>query len=237
MTTALQNVPEQLDIQPEMAFRKAGSRNLHVVSEAASLKISDFFSHYVVSHPLDLVTHVQRIHFAISRATEIDVYSTLLDLFIALGSRGQSLRQTMLEQASTKLGADHKAFLSDALEVGVNARDVIDDPGVSMLSAGYSGCDDMVVVQREHRGSDHEDPLQQAMDSIECSNLDEARVILEEAFYADRSNLDQQRLLLEIYRKTDDKKHFSVLFETFEGDSNPAHADWSEMAEQFGLSR
>ena len=233
--TQNQNAPERPEFQLEMAFRDAGSRDQHVISDALPERIKAYFSHCISRNPKDLLVHVQRLHFVSVSGDTTDIYSALLDLFIVLGSRGLPLRRTMLAQVSGQLKPEQLIYLSDALETGIDARDVIKDPGISMLSSGYSGSDSLVIVERR-QGVEKGDPLQQAMASIECSDLEEARTILEDSLYSDRADLDQQHLLLEIYRKTEDKKHFMALYETFEGDSNPAYADWQALATHFGLT-
>ena len=232
--TQLQNVQERLDVQPEMAFAEAGLRQQHVVCNVLPDRISEYLSHYISRHSKDLLVHVQRINFALSREQEAELFGAMLDLYIALGEGGLSLRRKMLKRVSAQLNPEHLAFLSDALESGIDARLVVEHSGISMLTNGFSGSDELVIVERDQANTG--DPLQQAMTSVECSNLDEARVILEDALYSDRSNSDQQKLLLEIYRKTDDKKHFMALYETFEGDSNPVQADWLALAEYFELN-
>ena len=232
---AIQNLPEPLDVRPEMAFSDTHSRHQHVISDALPVRIHAYFSHCIARNPKDLLAHVQRIHFASARGSRLEIYSAMLDLFIALGSHGLPLRRTMLAQVSSQLDPQQLVFLSDALKAGISTRDVINDSGISTLISGYSGCDDLVTTQGP-QGEENGDPLQQAMASIECSDLEEARAILEESLYSDRTNMDQQKLLLEIYRKTGDKKHFMALYETFEGDSNPAYADWQALATHFGLA-
>lgn len=233
--TQNQNAAERLDARQEMAFRDAGSRHLYVISEALPERIDEYFSHCISRNPKDLLTHVQRIHFVSERGSSSELYSALLDLFIGLGVHGLALRRAMLKRVSSQLDSAQRLFLNEALETGITERDVINDRGISILTSGYSGCDELVIIQRE-QGERKGDPLQQAMASIECSDLEEARAILEGSLYSDRTNLDQQKLLLEIYRKTGDKKHFMALYETFEGDSNPAYADWQALATHFGLT-
>lgn len=230
------NVAESLEPQLEIAFTDTSSRQQHMISDALPERIDAYFLHSIARNPKNLLAHVQRINSVSARGSKSDIYSALLDLFIALGSQGLALRRAMLALVSSQLDPAHRLFLSDAMETGVSARDLINDPGFSMLINGYSGCDELVIIERQ-QGEEKGDPLQQAMASIECSDLEDARIILEDALYSDRENLDQQKLLLEIYRKTGDKKHFMALYETFEGDSNPTHADWQELAVYFGLTQ
>lgn len=233
--TQNQNVAENNDIRSEIAFTDTGSRQQHMISDALPERVASYLLHCITRNPKNLLAHVQRINAVSARGSQSDIYSALLDLFVALGSQGLSLRRVMLAQVSSQLEPAQLIFLSTAIKVGVGARDVIIDPGASMLINGYSGCDELVTVHR-HQGGEKGDPLQQAMASIEFSDLEEARIILEDALYSDRADLNQQKLLLEIYRKTADKKHFMALYETFEAGSNPAHADWQALAAHFELT-
>jgi len=217
---------------PDMAFRDDQSRRLWVDSSIPAERIDAWFSHHIVRQPEDLLAHVQRVHFATSQNAEPALYSALLDLFIALGSRGQALRETLLAQSSELLSDVHRVFLQASISAGINARDSIEDPAMSMLCRGFSGVGDLIEASKAAPAEDM-DPLRQALESIECSELDEARAILEKSFFGGTFDAVQQQLLLEIYRKTDDSVHFEKLYATFSPDLAPD--DWLVLAEHFSV--
>jgi hypothetical protein len=220
---------------PDMAFRDNQSRQMRINNVIPAERVSTWFSHHVVREPEDLLTHVQRIHFANSQKSEPALYSALLDLFIALGTRGKALREMMLTQNSNLLSDAHQAFLQASIAAGIHSRDNIEDSAMSMLCCGFSGARDLIEVSTSRRTADR-DPLRQALESIECSQIDEARIILERSFFGGTSNAVQQQLLLEIYRKTDDRTHFEKLHATFDSETAPASVDWQALADHFATA-
>jgi len=188
-----------------------------------------------VRRPEDLLAHVQRVHFAASQNIETALYSALLDLFITLGDKGQALREMMLTENSALLSDAHRAFLQASIASGISARERIEDPAMSMLCLGFSGVGQLVEVSTAAAVGER-DPLRQALESIECSELDEARVTLEQSFFSGTSNIVQEQLLLEIYRKTDDKAHFERLYATFNTDATLVPAEWQTLADHFAVA-
>lgn len=227
------SVTELNELSPDMAFRDNQSRQLWIDSAIPPQRVNDWFSHHVVRQPEDLLAHVQRVHFAAGENAELALYSALLDLFIALGSRGRALREMMLAQSSNLLSDVHKDFLQASIADGIAARDRIEEPALSVLCRGFSGSGDLIEVSASAHPKDS-DPLRRALESIECSELDEARMILEQSFFDGTSNAVQQQLLLEIYRKTDDAAHFDKLYDSFDFDSVPD--DWQALAEHFATN-
>ncbi len=230
MMNQSQNPNDSLDTHLELAFRDRGTRRMQLKSDASPEKVEAYFCHHVVRAPQDLLVHVQRIHFAIERLPESRIYSALLDLFIALGERGLALRTEMLQQAKDHLSTEHLEYLNSILEGTATADGSIDDQSFSMLAKGVTGCRDMVRGERQMRD---ESPLEQALECIECSDLEGARLILEAAVTEDHAHPEQQKLLLELYRKTDDRKHFSVLYQAMISESNPTHAEWQALHQHF----
>jgi len=222
------------DERLEMAFSVRGNRRLQLRVDAPAEKVSRFFSHQLIREPRDLLSHVQRIHFLIRQTETQAVYSALLDLFLALGARGQSLREEMLNHAMALLSTAQQQYLKSKLETGIGARDIIPDPGQSILCKGFTGNSDLVLEVRPQTALDNQ-PLQQALECLECSDLNGARLILEEAMLGDQSSLEQQQLLLEIYRKADDKEHFIDLHQKLDGHGveAEAEAEWQSLLQHF----
>jgi len=220
---------------PDMAFRDNQSRRLRVDGAIPSERVDAWFSHHIVRRPEDLLAHVQRVHFAASQKNETALYSALLDLFIALGEKGQELRERMLTENSALLSNAHRSFLQASILSGISARDRIADPAMSMLCLGFGGVGQLVEVSASAAVGER-DPLRQALESIECSELDEARIILEQSFFNGTSNIVQGQLLLEIYRKTDGRAHFERLYATYDSGSASVPVEWQALADHFAVA-
>ena len=221
----------------EMAFSVSGARNFDLIVDKPAERICEFLGHQVARKPEDLLAHVQRIRVAARHQLSPFLYGALLDLFIVLGSRGYELRKHMLEFVSDKLETGAKSHLDSVLENGIRSSDAIENPGVSVLSKGITGRVDFVDEVSTASQQGYEDPLEQALSCLESSQLDVARQVLEDAIFAGVSNTEQQQLLLDLYRKADDKLNFSVLYSSLDETSNAAPEAWEELAKHFGIDK
>ncbi|MCP3953534.1 MAG: hypothetical protein GY697_15155, partial [Desulfobacterales bacterium] len=59
--------------------------------------------------------------------------------------------------------------------------------------------------------------------------------VLEQSIRADASSLEQQILLLDLYRKTDNRARFSAFFSTLDEGAMLNPKAWQEMADHFGI--
>ena len=216
----------------EMVFSVTGSRQIGLAIDKPATQVCDFLSHHIARQPEDLLAHVQRIKLAAQHGLENYLRGGLTDLFIALGGRGETLRELMLTQAQAVLSEDDRALFRQALENGVDASTVFADPGVSVLSSGISGRTDFIDAPTLAEAS-HLGPLEQALTNIEASQLAEAREVLETSVLAGTSDREQQELLLDLYRKTDDHVHFATLFANLEDDHNHAPEAWRALKSHF----
>lgn len=219
----------------EMAFRVGGSRHFDLQIDKPAEKICEFLGHQIARKPEDLLAHVQRIRVAARNQLEPYLFGAMLDLFIALGSRGYELRKRMLDYVADRLGPEAQQQFRAALEGGIQASDANEDPGISVLSKGITGHTDIVDEAHSASQQGYEDPLEQALAALESSQLEVARQVLEDAIFAGVSNTEQQQLLLDLYRKSDDTLNFSVLYSSLNENSNAAPEAWTELAKHFGI--
>ncbi len=219
---------QRLSGRTECAFVLPGSSELQL---AQSQNIGDpcaFLAHQVARFPSDLKVHVQRIVLHVAETNAGGSYAALVDLFIALGSKGMSLRQRMLDTAKRLLERGQYQALVRKLDSGLHAADPIPCAPGSMLSKGTRGA--RILVERLDR---HEtrDPLDEARSYLEYGQLDEARRLLEEALLSEPSRLELHLELLEIYRATLDLERFDALWKLQDAAQNPAPDAWLETAE------
>ncbi len=71
--------------------------------------------------PTDLKSHTRRILLAVQSGSADQCYGALLDLFIALGGRGEGLKRNLLDQAVDRLSEAQQAFLARHLSGGLEA--------------------------------------------------------------------------------------------------------------------
>lgn len=193
--------------------------------------LGDYFCHCVSRNPHDLLSHVRRIYFIYEYEPESEMFPAVLDLFIALGGKGLALRKRMLALAKSRLAIGHYKLLLDALVSGVDERQIGPVSG-AFLQGGVEGSLTLVRVGSQATDGPR-DPLVEAREFLEYSQLDEARILLEEAILLTPQRLELHEELLDIYRSTRDEMSFFQMLEELDGIENPALEKWQGLAEFF----
>jgi len=171
-------------------------------------EVADYLAHSVAAVPDNLLRHTQRIFHHYNQDDQDGLYAALLDLFIALGHRGHTLRKRLLTGARNRLREDRYALLDRWLRSG-RAPDWAELPPArqSVLTPGITGSLNLVRVSTNSSGEDR-DPLLEAREHIEYSQLDQARTVLEEALIRQPARNDLQAELLLLYRAAGDLGNF-----------------------------
>lgn len=195
-------------------------------------RLDEFLSHSVARDPNDLRSHTRRILVAVDRGEPGRLCGALIDLFIALGTRGEALRKRMLGVAKPKLRARDFQGLSEILS-GYRSADRFPFVEHSVLAKGTLGS---VVLTRPESPQSHQarDPLVEAREYIEYSQIDAARVVLERAIVTDPGREELHLELLDLYRSTRDRLHFWDMAKKLEELENPFAKAWEELAATFG---
>lgn len=225
-------LPERMHIEVEPIFVVSTSGDLRFPTLPRSSLIQ-YFRHCVSREPLDLRSHVRRIFLANEEGNEFELFPALVDLFIALGQKGLSLRKRLLSLSKGNLERDQYELLSDALDSDMSKGKLIHVNG-SILCRGIEG--GMTLVSSAAGGEIQvkpRDPLTEAREYLEYSQLDEARVVLEYAILQDSQRLELHKELLEIYRSTRDHSNFVKIFDKLDDKNNPMCEQWHELAGYF----
>ncbi|MBP1149220.1 MULTISPECIES: type IV pilus assembly protein FimV [Methylocaldum] len=190
--------------------------------------VADYLAHSVSAVPDNLLRHTQRVLHHYHQNDRDGLYAALLDLFIALEHRGPSLRKRLLTGARDRLRKDCYARLDRWLECG-NTPDWAELPpaGQSVLAPGVIGSLNLVQVSID--ASDEErDPLVEAREHIEYSQIDQARAVLEGALFRLPERTDLLEELLLLYRATGDLDNFLHTREKLRAIMDPLPAIWDE---------
>lgn len=186
----------------EPAFGLASSREIRLRDwPPASAK--KFLSHAIARDPLNLLQHAQRIQLAIATADEDEAFSALLDLNIALGRHGKTLRDQMRHAAQTLLSPEQQAFLRRVQRVGCSATGRHPAAPYSVLSRGLTGKLDL-VSRVETAAVQTSDPLNEADTQLRDGNVAAARTTLETALEDTPERDDIAAALLELYLRSQD---------------------------------
>lgn len=102
-------------------------------------KTTDYLARRVARTPSDLRNHVQRINLHIKLQDKEGTYSALLDLFIAVGKNGKTLKTRMLGRSKALLNRSRYDAMKKKLIRGINATTVMPLAGHAVLGMGLTG--------------------------------------------------------------------------------------------------
>jgi hypothetical protein len=154
--------------------------------------------------PRNLRAHVERVEQRAALGDAGALYAALVDLNIALGVHGRSLRGRLLTQFAGSLRSDERAFLESGLRSGIDAADPRAAVTGSLLSQQVAGTTRLV----SRRGVAAAGPGELAREA--CASGDEAAacLLLEEALEFDPGQRELAAELLALYRRSGRRADF-----------------------------
>lgn len=161
--------------------------------------LASYLAHCITRNPQDLRAHTQRVYLHFSINDNEGLYSALLDLFIALGEKGLSLRQLLLAHSRKNLLPQQLEFLEANIIDGLHPNSIIENCGNSLLHSGIESSLAMIIKQQRGDTQAPPDPLQDAQEYLEYGQLDLALDVLETAMEKDPGNKEISKELLQIY--------------------------------------
>ncbi len=183
------------------AFQLSGGVELRLKpAQGCEVELANELSAMVRANPQDLTRHIQRIclYFDLHQADLL--FASLIDLWIAFNGRGRDFFRILLFATKVRLQEDdfkrlHMLFINHELKPYK-----IPSSNLSVLSEGLSGCLELVsVVSSEVASHPQRDPLVEALEYLEYSQVEQALSVLEIAVLAEPTRIDLQQNLLEIY--------------------------------------
>lgn len=147
--------------------------------------------------PHDLRAHVERVVQRRWMRDAMGAFAALVDLNIALGSRGRLLRESLLTSVESLLGGDQREFLRSHLDGGIRATDTrAAVPGVCLCRAQTR-----VELVRERNAVGESDFLTLAHTALARDDAAGACRLLEEALQLEPGRADLCAALLDLYRR------------------------------------
>jgi hypothetical protein len=161
-----------------------------------------FLSSAVARDPLDVESHVRRVTLAVRERNGVQAFTALIDLFLALGPKGRTLRAVMLQSARDCLSTEDADYFEQALDRGLEQGAGLPIGTQSVLDPGLMGALDMVRHERAARAQ--QSLAEQAADLVNHGDLPGARQLLETALMEDPQDEAASHELLAIYRHSRD---------------------------------
>lgn len=225
-----ERIPDELLEYVEPVFLASESAELRFPAAYHRLLL-DYFWHRIARDPQDLRSHVRRIFLNYEHGQAADLFAALLDLFIALHNKGASLRGRLLESSRAKLDSEAYRLLRATLPDGMVAAKAPFVPG-SFLCQGAEGALQCVYLTTENTVTTR-DPLVEAREYMEYSQVEEARNVLERAVLEQCHRSDLHQELLDIYRSTRDQRNFAKMLRELDNINNPVPEAWQDLANFF----
>ena len=191
-----------------------------MVDTATQIKLRDFntaqsatdqLAQAVAADPSNLIVHTRRIYLHFQQGDHEGLYSALKDLFLVLGQRGLPIRSRLLHGARLHLTAPHYQALEACL--GENRGWVESDLPAATQSLMCDGVEGHFKLVTLTDASDKEarDPLTDAREFIEFSQIEQARDLLEKGVLEQPEREDLQQELLSLYRASRDQDSFLAM--------------------------
>ena len=228
---ASESIPEHLFGCLEAVFPSLATSDLRF-SKPYQPILANHFAHCITRDSGDLKSHVRRIFLVCEQGAPQEVFSAVLDLFLALGKNGASLRRRMLEFSRARLRGPEYNLLLNSMATGLDPSTISFAAG-SLLCQGGEGTVHCVHPDTGEAGFASRDPLIEAREYLEYSQLDEARNVLEQALLQQPERTDIQEELLSLYRSTRDKTNFTKMFRALDKEANPLPEAWRDLEEFF----
>lgn len=218
--------------EAELAFALGDELQLRPWLLSLRDPLAEHLSHEVALAPRNLLRHTQRIVFHYRIDDPEGLYSALFDLFSVLRDKGLRLRTRLLRGGRSRLKPEHLAVLSFWLsEQAPPEAKNLPEPKLSVLSSGADGTFELVHAIQDG-GRKKRDPLVEAREHIEYSQIEEARETLEDAVLADPDRAELQAELLHLYLATRDYEHFRIMREKLAEIVTTLPDEWQTLGEK-----
>lgn len=187
----------------DRVFLLAEVRDLGPVHDKYTHEAGIFLAHKITRNPLDLRAHTQRVYLYRTKNDVEGTYTALLDLFIALGSKGYSLRRHLLQLCARLLDASQQKLLRAHLKTGIMSTTPLTMTGSSLLHEGVESSRPLISKKpADNMTKMPADPLSETREYLAYGQLELAISTLETAIITDPSRTDIMNELLDLYLQT-----------------------------------
>jgi hypothetical protein len=203
--SSLQPFEELLRLR-QVAFQETSNNGL---SPPTGVERDHWATHlaYISSRePKNLLNHVRRVFIHLKLKQPDPLYGALVDLYIALGDKGDHLRFNLLKKAKRLISQEQYELFLTHFQQGLQPHHQIPASQYSVLGNFFIGemryvRDEQIQQQADNHNHDI-DPLELSRQELSYGNTAVAQQILEEALMQSPSRLGLHYSLLEIYRHT-----------------------------------
>ena len=186
---------------------------------------AEYLARKIKRDPRDLRSHNQRIYLNYVLKNEDAYFGAVIDLFIALGSKGLELKLSILRPTYDLLEEEHANFINKHLLSGIRATQFL-STHESRLSKGFSSTTDFLVEKSVDEKT--YSSLSTAKEKLSLGEVKSAQMILENSLEQDPDDIEIAYELLELYRNYNLAKSFTTMTIRLTGKKLAAQEKWLE---------
>lgn len=188
----------------QLTFHEPTHQGLKLPKEVEPQLWANHLAYRSAREPENLLNHVRRVYLHLELRQTDELYGAMLDLFLVLGDKGESLRKGLLKKAKTTLSSDTFELFVKHLKDGLRKNQPYPISQHSVLAnfidGGLSLIDENSPAENPVSGS--VDPLELAQEELTYGDISIAQEILENAILSSPERMGLHFGLLEIYKHT-----------------------------------
>jgi tetratricopeptide (TPR) repeat protein len=195
---------EELLLSTQVVFHEPISNRLSPPKGVDRDHWATHLAHISSQEPANLLNHVRRIVIHQKYKQPEQLYGAMVDLYIALGDKGERLRFSLLKKSRNLISQERYDLFLACFKHGLQPHHSLPASQYSVLGNFFSGEMRFVSEQEvtQHTDNRRSDPLEIAKEELNYGNVTVAQQILEQAILQSPSRLGLHYGLLEIYRYT-----------------------------------
>lgn len=219
------------DYDPGLSRERSALHQKFSSAEATESHRS-FLDSRVGRNPRDILSHTKRIIALLDQEKGDACFGALVDLNIALGTKGYDLRRSLLAQSYAILSEPQRVFLYQHLVSGLKPTENIAGNRGSLLSDQILGTTEFVKLSN-HPSNLKESLLEQALDARANGDWDTARHILERQVRKDPGDVQASMELLSLYQEQDMQAAFLSTYAQLIGRQFALPELWDKLDRRF----
>lgn len=191
-------------LSSQLTFHEPTHQGLKSPKEVEPRLWANHLAYRSAREPENLLNHVRRVYLHLELRQTEELYGAMLDLFLVLGDRGESLRKGLLKKAKTILDKEIFELFVKNLKQGLQKNQPYPISQHSVLANFFDGgltLIDVDIKSDEQAGSGV-DPLALAQEELTFGDIAVAQEILENALLSSPDRMSLHFGLLEIYQHT-----------------------------------
>ncbi|MCG7985810.1 MAG: hypothetical protein JAZ20_17070 [Candidatus Thiodiazotropha weberae] len=188
----------------QLTFHEPTHQGLKLPKEVEPRLWANHLAYRSAREPENLLNHVRRVYLHLQLKQAEALYGAMLDLFLVLRDKGESLRNGLLNKAKTVLESDAFELFAKNLKQGLQKNQPYPISQHSVLANFFDGgltLVDLDAESNEHAGG-RIDPLEVAQEELTFGDIEVAQEILEKALLSSPERMSLHIGLLEIYKHT-----------------------------------